>query len=227
MIHSVKSVLAEMKKTADPGRLDGMARYGINIERRLGLKMPEIRAMAKKIGRDHDLALGLWASEIHEARILAPMLAQPAKVDGALMDHWVAGFDSWDICDQCCMNLFRRLPLAWDKVAAWAPREEEFVRRAAFALIATLSVHEKAEPDARFIALLSLIEAHSDDNRNFVRKAVNWALRQIGKRNQALNGEAIRAAERILARDTRAARWIAKDALRELRDRKTRMRLKA
>ncbi len=138
----------------------------------------------------------------------------------------MAEFDSWDVCDQCCINLFRRRPQAWDKIEAWAPRQEEFVRRAAFALIATLAVHAKAEPDARFIRLLPLIESHSDDDRNFVKKAVNWALRQIGKRNHKLNDEAIAAAERIAERGGKAARWIAADALRELRDEKIRARLK-
>ena len=218
-------ILARMKTIADPARLESMARHGIHTDKGLGLKMPQIRALAKELGRDHPLALALWETDIHEARILAPMLAEPALVNSALMDAWAAGFDSWDICDQCCINLFRRLPLAWDKIVAWAPREEEFVRRAAFALIATLALHEKAEPDGRFTALLPLIEGHSDDHRNFVKKAVNRALRQIGKRNMALNGHAIAAANRILARNTNAARWIAHDALRELRDEKIRNRL--
>ena len=204
----------------------GMARYGIDTEHAIGLKMPEIRSIAKELGRDHALALELWHTGIHEARILAPMIVERSEADGELMDAWVAGFASWDVCDQCCMNLFRHLPEAWAKIEAWAPREEEFVRRAAFALIATLAVHAKSEPDARFIALLGLIETYSDDDRNFVKKAVNWALRQIGKRNRALNAEAVVAAKRILARDGKAARWIANDALRELEDEKILARLK-
>ncbi len=226
MAETVASVLAHMKETGDPARLEGMARYGINTDNRLGMKMPEIRALAKDLGRNHELALALWDSGVHDARILAPMLADPGLVDDKLMDEWVGAFNSWDVCDQCCINLFRRLPQAWDKIAMWAPREEEFVRRAAFALIATLAVHEKKEPDRRFIGLLALVEAYSDDDRNFVKKAVNWALRQIGKRNRALNREAIAASKRIMDRKTSAARWIAKDALRELQDEKVLARLK-
>jgi len=219
-------LLARMRARADPARLAGMARFGIDTDHAIGLTMPEIRAFAKQIKQDHALALALWDSGLHEARILAPMIVDRAKVDGALMDAWVVDFASWDVCDQCCINLFRRLEPAWEKVGVWAARDEEFVRRAAFALIATLAVHEKQEPDRRFIDLLPLIEAHSDDGRNFVKKAVNWALRQIGKRNHALNAAAIAAGERILVRDTKAARWIATNALRELRDEKIIARLK-
>jgi 3-methyladenine DNA glycosylase AlkD len=216
-----------MENMADPGRLAGGAHFGINTGNRFGLRMPQIRALAKDIGRDHDLALDLWQSGNGEARILATLIADVGRVDTALMDAWVEAFDSWDVCDQCCMNLFRRHPGIWSQIDIWAAREEEFVRRAAFALIAVLAVHAKKEPDSRFIDLLPLIEAHSDDDRNFVKKAVNWALRQIGKRNRALNAEAVAWAKRLQERDTRAANWIAADALRELQGDKVIARLKA
>jgi len=222
----LKELLSGMKAAADPTQLAGMARFGIDSEFALGLRMPQIRDFAKDLGIDHDLALELWRTGVHEARILAPMIVDRARVDEALMEAWAADFASWDVCDQCCMNLFRRLPWAWTKVEAWAAREEEFVRRAAFALIATMAVHEKNEPDARFVGLLTLVEANSDDDRNFVKKAVNWALRQIGKRNRALNLAAIATAKRLLDRDTKAARWIANDALRELQSDKVQARLK-
>ncbi len=226
MTAKLKDLLSRMKAAADPAQLAGMAQFGINTEFALGLRVPQIRAFSKEIGCDHDLALALWRTGLHEARILAPMVIDRARVNDALMEAWVADFASWDVCDQCCMNLFRRLPGVWTKVEAWAAREEEFVRRAAFALIATLAVHQKSEPDTRFIGLLTLIEAYSDDDRNFVKKAVNWALRQIGKRNRALNVAAIAAAKRLLDRDTKAARWIANDALRELQSDSVQGRLK-
>jgi len=222
----VKDLLKRMKNMADPGRLAGSAHFGINTGNRFGLKMPEIRRLAKEIGRDHDLALGLWQSGNGEARILATLIADVGRLDDTLMDAWVEDFDSWDVCDQCCINLFRRHPGAWSRIDAWAAREEEFVRRAAFALIATLAVHAKKDPDSRFIELLPLIEAHSDDDRNFVKKAVNWALRQIGKRNRSLNAEAVACAKRLQVLDTRAANWIAADALRELQSDKVWARLK-
>ncbi len=226
MTAKLKDLLSRMKAAADPAQLAGMAHFGINTELALGLRVPQIRAFSKEIGVDHALALALWRTGLHEARILAPMVIDRVRVDDSLMEAWVADFASWDVCDQCCMNLFRRLPGAWAKVEVWAVREEEFVRRAAFTLIAVLAVHEKNEPDARFIGLLTLVEAYSDDDRNFVKKAVNWALRQIGKRNRDMNAAAIAAAQRLLDRDTKAARWIANDALRELQSEKVQARLK-
>jgi len=222
----VKDLLKRMKNMVDPGRLAGGAHFGINISNRFGLRMPEIRGLAKENGLDHDLALGLWQSGNADARIFATLIADVSRVDDALMDVWVEDFDSWDVCDQCCINLFRRHPRAWSRIDVWAARDEEYVRRAAFALTATLAVHAKKEPDSRFIGLLPLIETHSDDDRNFVKKAVNWALRQIGKRNRALNAEAIACAKRLQVRDTRAANWIAADALRELQSDKVKARLK-
>jgi len=193
-----------------------MARYGMTVERRLGVSIPELRKMARDLGRDHQLALDLWQTGIAEARILASMLDEPHKLTADQMEDWVKDFDSWDVCDQVSDNLFQKTPLAWMKIREWADREEEFVRRAAFALIACLAWHDKKAEDERFLELLPLIVRRSTDNRNFVRKAVNWALRNIGKRNPSLNKAAIETARQIQKIDSKASRWIAADALREL-----------
>jgi 3-methyladenine DNA glycosylase AlkD len=205
-----------LRQDARPGELAGMARFGINPEGRLGLSMPALRRIAKTLGQDHALALALWGSGIPDARILAGMLADPALLSSQQMDAWAEGFSSWDVCDQVCGSVFLASPLAWCKVTAWATRPEEFVRRAAFALLATLAVHDKPSSDERFAGALALIEAAAADERNYVKKALNWALRNIGKRNAALNAVALAAARRIQLQGTRAARWIAADALREL-----------
>jgi 3-methyladenine DNA glycosylase AlkD len=201
---------------ARPGEVTGMARFDINPEGRLGLSVPAMRRIAKTLGRDHELAVALWETGIPEARIVAGMLVEPAKLTSSQMDDWVNGFASWDVCDQVCGSAFRTSPLAWSKVPVWAESNEEFIRRAAFALLATLAVHDKKANDERFMAVLPLIEAAAGDERNFVKKAVNWALRTIGKRNLALNSAAIETAQRIQQQSSRAARWIAADALREL-----------
>ena len=217
---TAEAVLARLREhTATPDNLAGMARFGIVTEGRLGWSIPALRALAREIGRDHARALALWDSGIPEARILASMTAEPARFTQAQMDAWVKTLNSWDVCDQACSNAFARAPLAWQQPPRWARRRAEFERRAAFALIAALSVHDKQAPDAAFLALLPLIEAAADDERNFVRKAVNWALRQIGKRNHTLRLAAMELAERLRERDSKAARWIAADALRELRAR--------
>lgn len=205
-----------LQADARPSEVTGMARFGINPEGRLGLSMPAMRRIAKTLGRDHELALALWGTGIPEARIVAGMLADPSKLTSTQMDDWVKGFASWDVCDQVCGSAFISSPLAWVKVRDWARREEEFLRRAAFALLATLAVHDKESGDERFRAMLPLIEAAANDERNFVKKAVNWALRNIGKRSLALNASANETARRIQQQDTKSARWIATDALREL-----------
>jgi len=221
-----KSVIDELTARADPASRDGMARYGIRPARALGgTSVPALRAMAKRLGRDHELAAELWASGIHEARLLATMMDDPARVTDDQMEAWASDFDSWDIVDQCCSNLFSRTALAWTKVDQWTSREEEFVKRAGFALIAALAVHDKGATDEDFERCFPLIVAQSDDDRNYVKKAVNWALRQIGKRNRALNARALEVAEEIRARGTRSARWIASDAIRELAAGTTRARL--
>jgi len=209
-------IVAELQSLANPANVAGMACYGINSENMLGVSIPSLRAMAKRIGRDHALALELWASGIHEARILAGLVDDPAQVTAAQLERWVKDFDSWDVCDGVCSNLFDKTPFAWDKAVAWSARSGEFVKRAGFVLMAALAVHDKKAPDERFKKFLPLIESEAVDERNFVKKAVNWALRQIGKRNRALNRDAIAAAKRIRKIDSRSARWIAADALREL-----------
>jgi len=210
------TALALLHAQARPGELAGMARFGIAGERRLGLSMPAMRRIARTLGRDHDLALQLWATGVPDARIVAGMVADPARLTSRQMDAWAQGFESWDVCDQVCGSAFLASPQAWDKVAQWAARPEAFVRRAAFSLLATLAVHDKSADNAAFVHALALIEDAAGDERNFVKKAVNWALRNIGKRNPALNQAAIDAARRIQAQGTRSARWIAADALREL-----------
>lgn len=201
---------------ARPGELAGMARFGIVGDNRLGLSMPAMRSIAKALGQDHALATALWDTGIPDARIVAGMVAEPARLTSRQMDAWARDFASWDVCDQVCGSAFLASPLAWRKVPVWAGRQDEFVRRAAFALLATMAVHDKAASNAPFMDALNVIEAAADDERNFVKKAVNWALRNIGKRNQALNDAAIACARRIQLQGSRAARWIAADALREL-----------
>jgi 3-methyladenine DNA glycosylase AlkD len=215
---SAAEVLADLRAVADPSQLAEMSRrYAIRPANPLGgIRMPTLRAMAKRIGRDHRLALDLWATGVHEARLLATMVADPRDVTPEEMESWVLDLDSWDICDQACGNLWDRTPWAFDKMRAWSGRSEEFVKRAAFALMAGAALHRKDEPDQAFLALLPVIEREAGDPRNFVRKGVNWALRGIGKRNRALNAAAILTARRIQAGDSRSARWVGTDALREL-----------
>ena len=210
------TILDELRTLGDPAGREGMARFGIKAERALGIRIPALRAIAKRVGRDHALAAELWASGIHEARILACFVDDPAEVTEEQMEAWAAEFDSWDLVDQCCANLFDRTPFAWAKAVAWSERAEEFVKRAGFSLMAVLAVHDKKAPDERFEAFLPIIEREVGDPRNFVRKAVNWALREIGKRNPALNAQAVEMARRILETGERSARWVASDALREL-----------
>jgi 3-methyladenine DNA glycosylase AlkD len=194
-----------------------MGRFGINVDKAYGVSMPALRKMAKELGRDHELAASLWDSGVHEARILACLIDDPKLVTEKQMESWAAGFDSWDVCDQCCMNLFDKTPYAYKKALEWSRREEEFVRRAGFTLMAVLAVHDKTSSDDVFLGFLPAIAAASSDDRNFVKKAVNWALRQIGKRNCVLNVAAIKVAEQISRINSNAARWIASDALRELK----------
>lgn len=214
-----ESLLEELRKLANPNNVEGMARFGINPHGTLGISIPTLRAIAKRNGKNHEVAGALWHSGIHEARILASMVEDPKAVTSEQMDAWVADFDSWDVCDQVCSNLFCRTPHAQEKVAAWAKRDEEFIRRAAFALICAITVYDKKAPDDYFLNLLPLIEKHAADPRNFVKKAVNWALRQIGKRNPNLWVHAMATAERIARQPHPSARWIARDAIRELKSR--------
>jgi 3-methyladenine DNA glycosylase AlkD len=221
-----EKILKQFEKQRDPDAVAGMARYGIKHENAYGISIPTLRRMAREIGRDRRLAQQLWKSRIHEGRILAGMIDDPAKVTERQLERWVLDFDSWDLCDQCCSNLFRKTPFAWKKAVEWSGREEEFVKRAGFTLMACLAVHDKASDDKRFERLFVPIRRGATDERNFVRKAVNWALRQIGKRNAALNRRAIAVAIEIKKIDTRSARWIASDALRELRSAAVQQRLR-
>lgn len=223
---SLAEAVDKLRARARPDQLEGMARYGIRVERRLGVSIPELRKLARELGRDHQLALELWRTGIADARILASMVDDPAKLTGAQMEDWVKDFDSWDVCDQVCDNLFEKAPFVWQKIADWSEREEEFVKRASFALIACLAWHDKKAGDARFIDLFPLIVRGSTDERNYVKKAVNWALRNIGKRNPRLNRESVAVAREIQGLDSKAARWIAADAIRELESQSVQDRLK-
>ena len=220
------AVLARLTSLANPANVAGMARYGINPTNTLGVSVPLLRAMAKEIGKDHALALELWESGIHDARSLAGLIDDPVLVSEEQMERWVRDFDSWDVCDGVCSNLFDKTPFAYAKAIAWSSRREEFVKRAGFVLMAALAVHDKKAPAASFRKFLPIIEREATDERNFVRKAVNWALRQIGKRSPELNRSAVASARRIRSIDSKAARWIAADALRELESEAVQDRLK-
>ncbi|MFA6450241.1 MAG: DNA alkylation repair protein [bacterium] len=221
------AIIAGMRAMENPVNIAGMARFGINVKNACGVSMPWLRAKAKEIGKNHRLALDLWNSGIHEAKILAALVDVPAAVTEKQMERWVKDFNSWDICDQVCGNLFDKTPFAYKKVIDWTAREEEYVKRAGYVLIAALAVHDKKAGDEAFVSFLPIIEAGAGDDRNFVKKAVNWALRQIGKRNMALNARAVATGEKIRASGGKSARWIAADALRELTDINTLHRIKA
>ena len=212
-----EEVIRRLREMADPTALDQLARYGSKPAKALGgIPAPALQKLAKEIGRDHLLAQKLWATGIHEARLLACMIDDPKAVSEEQMERWVADFDAWDICDTCCGYLLDKTPIAYEKAVEWSARPEEYVKRAGFALMAYLAVHDKKAPDEKFLAFLPMIVRESHDDRNFVKKAVNWTLRQVGKRNLSLNVAAIGAAREIQERGTKAARWIAADALREL-----------
>lgn len=213
---SVKDVLDKLQSRAHPENLKGMAKYGMTVEKRLGVSVPDMRKLAKELGRDHKLALDLWRTGIADARIVAGMVGDPDKLTEEQMEEWVKGINSWDVCDQVCMNFFEKSQLAWKKILDWSDREEEFVKRTAFSLIACLAWHDKRTSDEEFMELLPVITGAATDERNFVKKAVNWALRNIGKRNLNLNRAAINAAKEIQRLDSKAARWISADAIREL-----------
>ncbi len=210
--------MTTLQALARPDQLDGMARFGITGEGRLGVSIPALRTLARSIGKNHLLALRLWKTGVPDAMILAAFVGEPEKLNGALMDRWVVRIQSWDVCDQVCSNLFDRTPLAWQKIRLWSCRKEEFVKRAAYVLIAALAVHDRSARDRDFLGLLPLIREGAQDDRNYVRKAVNWALRHIGKRNLRLHRAAIAEARVIRLLPSASARWIAADAIRELED---------
>ena len=226
MLWTRAAVLRELKALANPRVRAKMAYFGVNVPKAHGISAPVLHSLAKRIGKNHRLAQELWASGFHEARILAALIGESEKVTAAEMERWVRDFDAWDVVDAACCYLYAQARPAWGKAAEWSRRREEFVKRASFSLVAYLSYKDKAAPDARFQRFLRVMEREAHDERNFVKKAVNWALRNIGKRNLRLNREAIRAAERIRRQGSASARWIAADALRELKSAAVRKRLR-
>lgn len=219
-------IIKNLKSEASERNREGMIRFGINPKNTLGVSTVVLRKMAKDIGKNQDLSLRLWDSGIHEARILAAFIGEKDKVTEIQMEKWVKDVDSWDVCDQLCGNLFDKTKFAWKKAFEWPKREEEFVRRVGIVLMATLAVHDKEASNEDFERFFPLIKKYSTDERNFVKKAVNWALRQIGKRNKVLNKKAIKLAKEINKIDSRSARWISNDALRELTGESVQKRLK-
>lgn len=205
-----------LKSQRNPKNVEGMTRFGINPKNTLGISIPFLRNLAKKIGKNHKLAQDLWKTEIHEARLLAGFIDDPKQVSDKQMEEWVVDFDSWDICDQVCSNLFDKTPFAYKKIEGWCKNEKEFIRRAGFVMMAVLSVHDKAADNKIFLQFFPLIKKYSVDERNFVKKAVNWALRQIGKRDKELLKPALALAQEIKEIDSKSAKWIASDAIREL-----------
>lgn len=214
--HDVDDVIAALKKRSSKKTRDGMARYAIPSERAFGVPVGEIRKLGKALGKSHALADALWKSGHYEARMLATFVDDIALVTPQQMDSWCKDFDSWAICDTACFGFFDRSAHAYKKVTAWAKRKPEFEKRAAFALLASLALHDKQADSEQFLALLPLVEAAAEDERNFVKKAVSWALRSVGRRNVELNRASIAVAERLAKSPTLAARWVGKDALREL-----------
>jgi 3-methyladenine DNA glycosylase AlkD len=223
---SVKTILDMLEAKADPDRLEGMSRFGMTVDKRLGVKVPDMRGIAAEVGKDHKLALDLWKTGYAEARIIASMIDLPGEVTEAQMEDWVKDFDSWDVCDQVCMNLFEKTPFVWKKIDEWSTRQEEFVKRTAYSLIACVAWHRKELGEERLVALIPLIKRGATDERNFVKKAVSWALRNIGKRSRNLSGIAMETAEEMKRMGSKSARWIASDVIRDLTKATTRRRLK-
>ncbi|USN53067.1 MAG: DNA alkylation repair protein [Candidatus Nomurabacteria bacterium] len=221
----VQKILSDLKKQGSAKNRAGMSRFGIKTQSAFGVSVVWLRKYAKQYGKDHALALALWKSAKHEARILAAFIDEPSRVSKAQMNAWVKDFDSWDVCDQVCASLFDKTPYAFAIALQWAKRKEEFVRRAGFALMAALAWHHKTAEDRQFVPFLRACIAQSGDERNFVKKAVNWALRQIGKRNRTLHSLAIETAKILKDSPSKSGRWIALDALRELQSPKIKARI--
>jgi 3-methyladenine DNA glycosylase AlkD len=222
-----EEALDKLRARAKSDQLEGMERFGMTGKGRLGVSIPDLRKIAKEIGKDQELSMKLWKTGVQEARMLAAMIGEPGSVTGQQMEEWVKEIDSWDVCDQVCMNLFEKVPLARQKIHDWSRREEEFVKRTAFSLIACLAWHDKQAPDEDFLRLLPLARAAATDDRNFVKKAVSWALRNIGKRNLHLNEVVLETARNIRTLESRAARWIASGVIRELESEAVQRRLKS
>jgi len=221
-----EEIIKKLRSLANPKNVAGMARFGISPKNTLGVPVPKLRALAKRIGKDHKLAQKLWNSKIHEARILASMIDDPKLVTEKQINKWVKDFNSWDVCDQVCMNLFVFAKPAYKKCFEFPKRKEEFVRRTGFTLMACFAFKRRDLKDGDLIKFFPVIKKYSTDERNFVRKAVNWALRQIGKRNIKLNKEAIKAAKEIQKTNSKTAKWIAYDAIKELESKAVQKRLK-
>jgi len=220
-----EDILLKLKSLSNPKAVEGMRRYGITPEETFGVSIPNLRKIAREIGINHNLALKLWNINIRETRILASMIDDPKLVSEEQMEDWVKTFDYWEICDQVCQNLFAHTRFAYSKALEWSKRKEEFVKRAGFTIMARLAVGDKKKEDKEFEEFLKVIVDEVVDDRTYVKKAVNWALRQIGKRNLYLNKKAIETALKIKELDSKTARWIASDALRELTSEKIQMRL--
>ncbi len=218
--------LDQLESLANPEAVRKMAKYGITPDKAYGVSIPDLRGIADVIEKNHELAGWLWLNGSRETRILAGMVDDPLQVTEEQMERWAGEFDYWEICDQCCMNLFEKTPLAWQKAVEWSGREDESHKRAGFVLMARLVVSDKKAADEKFEPFLQLITKEAGDDRNLVKKAINWALRQIGKRNLNLNARAIETAEGIKAMDSRAAKWVASDALRELKSEAVQKRLR-
>ncbi|MBN1695434.1 DNA alkylation repair protein [candidate division WOR-3 bacterium] len=214
--YTVNDILTKLKNKANPDNLEGMARYGISTENRLGNSIPFLRELAKETGKNHELSLKLWEKGIDETKILASMIGEEDKLTEKQAEKWAAGFNSWDVCDQVCMNLFKKLPFVEKKIKEWSKREETFVKRAAFSLIACIAVYDKIKPDKEFLKFLPLIKRAASDERNYVKKAVSWALRNIGKRNKNLNKEAIKFAKELEKSNFKSAKWIARDTISDI-----------
>jgi 3-methyladenine DNA glycosylase AlkD len=223
----VDEAVALLKRHATRATRDGMARYGIPSGKALGVPVGTLHRLAKQLGRDHALALGLWKTDIYEARMLCAFVDEPERVTAAQMDRWASGFDSWAICDTLCFHLFDRAPQAWGRIGPWSRRRDEFVRRAAFALLASLGAPDREAADSRFLRCLPLVERAASDERNFVKKGVSWALRMLGQRNAALNAAATEVARRLAASSDAAERWVGREALREFARPAVRRRLAA
>jgi 3-methyladenine DNA glycosylase AlkD len=222
----MKTIIHRLEECGNADAVKGMARFGINPEKVFGVSMPDLRSLAKEIGVDHDMAGLLWKMKYRETMILSSLIDDPTLVDENQLNSMVKDFYDWEVCDQTIMNLMQKTPFAWDYAAKWCEREEEFVRRAGFVLIARLAVSEKEVSDDKFRVYFRYIKKHAVDERNFVKKAVNWALRQIGKQSILLNKEAIKLAEDLQTIESRAARWIAADAIRELKSPAVQQRLR-
>ncbi|MFA5859796.1 MAG: DNA alkylation repair protein [Elusimicrobiota bacterium] len=225
-VFTLEQVMKLLKSNAQPDQIAAMARFGLTGENRLGVSMPNLRKLGKSVGKNHGLALKLWDTGIPDAMILAALIENPAEVTESQADRWVNCFAAWDVCDQVCSTVFDKVSFAEKKVYEWSRREEEFVKRAAYSLIAYIACHDKKSTDEKFIQYFGIIKSGSEDNRNYVKKAVSWALRQIGKRNLRLNKLAIDCAKEIQKTECKGPRWVASDVLRELTNEKILARMK-